>query len=775
MLRALFDGRLPEERPNYEYFGQLLASDGLVAIRPSLCWILVSSSAVRFETDGHRRGEAFKSDGLPLDSRLYPHLGLNLKREEWPERGKIIRGTLLQEYTRALSQKEASCVREISQDWEERFPGPMMNALDGVVREDLRDILHFHVTLDVQEPDRFPEGSELNSLVEVSIEQPGLQNHRWKSVTRLARPFELTPTGTTVDESANSDADEVPVSVITREIGNQYLHRPGCHGVSNGGHCDCFHGARMRRQQLAVPFPAPEWATMLSMLTGYRKHPLEAEGGADGAEAYYTTQRGSSKKSSGSSKRSSYGSTATTATGTTAPRRRSHEGAQDVGDDSFVSNSSAGSNDSNSAPTQMDLVRNIAMLQELWSCDPASQSTSPSPTGSMDDNSSSSWTRRAVIIWTFETVYSVNEKKMEVVKTPAGMGWRFLTTIDPMSQYHQQQALLTPGTKSASAGAPQLRAQAQAHHAHHQQHHNRHHQQHQHQSQQQVHQEMTAYPAGRDSVMSPHPGFHQHLNAAMSEHLSGAAWDPNMAAAMAAASNFGNAATAANYNAAPVYRQQHSISPQAPQQFGVTSPINLLDTSAYSAGLTTPPPTASLSSPYEQPQPHPPHSSQPQVQAGHGGNGSSNPYSHHPQGFQSQMSFMSAASTGSVSSDVENHGHPHGNMHHNRSQQPQPVIDPFLAGTASTGSGQSGPSGGAHGSAGSSDLAEWDAGDMGSLDGWTFGAGGHPQTAAAAPPPPQVGRGQKRGRSDSLDGSSGTGYPVASMPKLNHSGFSNWR
>lgn len=730
-----------------------------MAVRPSLCWILVSSAAVRFESEGHRRGEAFKSDGLPLDGRMYPHLGLNLKREEWPERGKIIRGTLLQEYTRSLSQKEASSVREVSQDWEDRFPGPMMDALDGIVRDDLRDILHFHVTLDVQEPDRFPEGSELNSLVEVTIEQPNLQNHRWKSVTRLARPWELMPSGTTADEGTN-DADQVPVSVITREIGNQYMHRPGCHGVGNGGHCDCFHNSRLRRQQLAVPFPAPEWATMLSMLTGYRKHSLEPENGSDGSEMYTTTQRAGSVKKSSSSKRSSYGSTTTTTTTTTATsRRHSNDAGDETGDDSFVSTSSTGSNGSNGAPpTQMDLVRNIAMLQELWSCGPASATSASSPPGdgSADGNT---WTRRAVILWTFETIYSVNEKKMEVVKTPAGTGWRFLTTIDPTSQFHQQQALVTPAIKAQQQQA------AAAHHQQAQQYHPQMHTP--------AHHQQMTYPTSRDNIMSPHPGYQQHLNAAMSEHLSGAAWDPTMAAAVAAATGYSNMSTTAatGYNptaaAASVYRQHHSLSPQAPQPYGVPSPINLLDTSAsaYGAGLTTPPPTASLPSPYDHQQ-----SAANVGASNHGGN--NNPYTNHPQGFQSQLSFMSAASTGSAgsSSDAENNGVVH-QHHHNahRQHHQQSVIDPFLA--------VSGGASGVHhhhhqATGGASELPDWDANDMTSaLEGWPAVTGAATSTTTSTAP---QSRGQKRGRSDSLDGGNG-GFPVTSMPKLNHNGFNNWR
>ncbi len=75
------------------------------------------------------------------------------------------------------------------------------------------------------------------------------------------------------------------------------------------------------------------------------------------------------------------------------------------------------------------------MFQELWSSPPEGQL----------------WMRRAVILWTFETVYSVDDKAKKVVtKSPAGTSWRFLTAIDPTSQSHQQQALIS-SQKAAAA------------------------------------------------------------------------------------------------------------------------------------------------------------------------------------------------------------------------------------------------------------------------------------------------------------------------------------
>ncbi len=40
-------------------------------------------------------------------------------------------------------------MREVAQDWDDNFP-VLAQSLDEIVRDNLRDILHFHVTLDVQ-------------------------------------------------------------------------------------------------------------------------------------------------------------------------------------------------------------------------------------------------------------------------------------------------------------------------------------------------------------------------------------------------------------------------------------------------------------------------------------------------------------------------------------------------------------------------------------------------------------------------------------------------
>ena len=107
VLRALAQDKLPNERPNYEYFAQLLASDSLVTIRPSSCWILISSATVSVETEGPRRGEGYKSDGQRLDPDKYPHLPLNLARDENRQFASFIHFLPLAERYRTLSSTEA--------------------------------------------------------------------------------------------------------------------------------------------------------------------------------------------------------------------------------------------------------------------------------------------------------------------------------------------------------------------------------------------------------------------------------------------------------------------------------------------------------------------------------------------------------------------------------------------------------------------------------------------------------------------------------------------
>ncbi|KAL2755064.1 hypothetical protein ACRALDRAFT_1082625 [Sodiomyces alcalophilus JCM 7366] len=535
VLIALSEGRLPDVRPNYEYFAQILAMDSQVVMRAKTCWIFVSSSDVTLDES---TGTALDRSGKALDTDMYPHLEKNLHRETDTglARGLAGGGVLLHEYNRELTQKESAAATEISQDWEARFP-VLHRSLEAATAENRwLDMLEMTVTLELHPRSNFPTGSELNGFVELSIAQPHLQNHRWKCVTLLQRPEELCRAG---------EGGSVLVEQ-TSEVGVQYMHRPGC-GRNSGGdsgrggglECDC----RTRpRQDVRVPFPAAEWASILSSCAGYLQEPIEARSRADG----------------GSSDEAKAAEQATL----------------------------------ESERTTADLIQQIAMFQELWSCP---------PNATPDQRK---WTRRGVLLWKFRTVHAFDDKgnpvyekisatkgrkassdgngdetgsgsrrrasKAKRVYHPPGTTWRFLTALDPISAEHQRNVCINPATNNSVPN--------------------------------------------RDMVMAPNPSYPHHLTAAMSENLS-AAWDT-----------------------VTMPGQLPSLTSNGAMSF--------LD--SFSHGLATPPPTASLHSSYApsfdsnyeqsgRQQPHQHQESQPQ-----------NPHSNQQQ--NQQLDFLASTCPTSIDS-----------------------------------------------------------------------------------------------------------------------------
>ncbi|ROT42269.1 hypothetical protein SODALDRAFT_266521 [Sodiomyces alkalinus F11] len=484
VLIALSEGRLPDVRPNYEYFAQILAMDSQVVMRAKTCWIFVSSSDVTLDEG---TGTAFDRNGKALDTDMYPHLEKNLHREtdSGLARGLAGGGVLLHEYNRELTQKESAAATEISQDWEVRFP-VLHRSLEAATAENRwLDMLELTITLELHPRSNFPTGSELNGFVELSIAQPHLQNHRWKCVTLLQRPEELCRAG---------EGGSVLVEQ-TSEVGVQYMHRPGCgrnssaEGGSGGLECDC----RTRpRQDVRVPFPAAEWASILSSCAGYLQEPIDARSRAGGAS----------------------------------------------GDDAKAAEQAT----LDSERTTAELIQQIAMFQELWSCPPDAAPNRRK------------WTRRGVLLWKFRTVYAFDDKGSPVYEKvsatkgrkvsldgddddtgsgssrrsskakrmyhPPGTTWRFLTALDPISPEHQRNVCVNPATNNSVPN--------------------------------------------RDMVMAPTPSYPHHITAAMSENLS-AAWDTV------------------------------TMPGQLPSLTSAGT-MNLLD--SFSQGVATPPPTASLHSSY---------------------------------------------------------------------------------------------------------------------------------------------------------------------------------
>lgn len=565
------ENRLPAERPNYEYFAQLLADEQLVSVRPRRCWIfvahadyVVTAHEAPQDQDGNPGEATFTATNPTTGEELahpedYPYLKENAFKDSWPrEERAMVPGTLLHQLTKNLEQVESSCVREVSSQWDVEFPelaARLHNAVEesggelqepGVPNPDRCEFLHMHLTLELQRRRHFPAQSELNSWVEINVEQPHLLNHRWKVETRLVRPAELL-----------RGENDKPLTHVETEMGVLYVHRPGCEaGASNSNRgCDCL-SQRCRRQVVSVPFPADTAARMLTYCAEYPAHPLSPRNDRSQDEAAQGKARTRGKKTKN--------------------------------------------------VTQMDLLPQIAMCQEIYSCPPELHGDETDPDNKADGGAAKApWKRRAVLLWTFETIHSIQKHQGEdkLVTAPSGRGtWRFLTPLDPTSRQHQQRSMVLPthGT---------------------------------------VHGQLTprqslSFPPGRhlprDAILSPTPSYQQHLSGSMNENFH-AVWDnPQVRQNSVFSFNGGNQPMAQqgyHPNGQPVY--QSTLAPPPPSGPGG---LSILASHQHHGGLATPPPTASMNGSF-----HNSFSSAPQqVQEAD---------MRHPS-----MSFMSVASSGETDS-----------------------------------------------------------------------------------------------------------------------------
>jgi len=267
VLVALAEGRFPNVRPNYEYFAHLLSRNSTVTVRPKTCWEFVSSSDVLLDETGTLRDRL----GNILDANQYPHLAESLQDGDSPQRGPD-GSILLHEYTRSVSQTFSTTTKDILKLWETNFPG-LYEKLDlpEPQDEDALTILEMTTTLELHK-NCFPSGSELNGLIEMAIALPSLQTHNWRCVTRLVRPKEL----------CSGPENEALVMENTDEVVVQYTHQPGCGGRATN--CGCMSRPR---QDIRVPFPAAEWASMLTKCASYPEPPTTKRrrrtGGIDGS------------------------------------------------------------------------------------------------------------------------------------------------------------------------------------------------------------------------------------------------------------------------------------------------------------------------------------------------------------------------------------------------------------------------------------------------------------------------------------------------------------
>ncbi len=505
VLVALAEGRLPDERPNYEYYGQILALNEQVQFRPKRCWIFVSHQDV---VVGEDRAGYLPTTSSKLGEGEYPHLGRNLERETWAkEEQQFFKGALLHEFTKEMHQVSSSSVKGLSKKWESAFPDlhQRLKAVTSTTTDARCDLLHLHATLELNEKRNFPAGSSLSSWVEINIEQPRLLNHRWRVETRLVRPDELS--------CSNDDSASKVIQEQHKEFTLKYQHRPGCDGLRNDGgrgHCDCL-SQRSRRDGAMIPFPVPfpadAWAQTLTNCAEFPPHPFsdKRHGRDSGLADDEEKPRG---------------------------RRRSKQ------------------------PTQMDLVPKIAMMQEIFSCPPTSLHEEEDT-----DTGSQRWTRRGVILWTFETIHSLGKEGQLVTAQCGRTDWRFLTILDASSECHKRQAVISGRRASADEYRENSNGNGPA---------------------------CASRPASRGPIVTPSPTYPHHLGASISEDFS-STWGN--------AGGLGSLSSSAAQAAYGAHFMSQTMPPHAATSQGG---YGLLDSFSSHSDLSTPPPSASLTSSFGQ-------------------------------------------------------------------------------------------------------------------------------------------------------------------------------
>jgi transcriptional enhancer factor len=531
VLAAMRQRRLPSVRPNYEYFAALLKAENQVLVKPRRCWILVAHE--HYAVAGH---EHVDEDGNPLETTYtahnkvtgaelghpedYPYLRENLFKESWPrEERTTVNGALLHQYTKSLEQVESCSANEMSALWTEDFP-ELAKRLDLAVEESVPEWDPVMVNPHRCEILHYHLTLELQRrpFPKQSELYPWVEiNVEQASLAnhRWKVVTRLVRPKEFVQNGTDRTYDEFPAA----EMRVQPVHRPGCDGNTTGRDCDC----RRRQQVLNVPFPADVMAKLLSKCVEYPAHPLIGSAASDESK---DAQRGSRGKK-------------------TKP------------------------------PTQMELVPQVAMCQEIYSC-PAD----------MDDGSKKSdpetdpkWKRRAMILWSFETIHSTQMKTEEktkrkyesLVTAPSGKAtWRFLSAIDPTSRHHQERTLIRGDTELES-GLPSIQSMSTAASRH--------------------------LSLSRESMQSPSPNYQQQFSAGMSENL-GTAWDtPTTRGGGMFAFNGNNSAALANgYHHSGQGMYQPSLTPTGPGGLSILASQQQHHHHPHHphAGLQTPPPTSSL-------------------------------------------------------------------------------------------------------------------------------------------------------------------------------------
>lgn len=435
VLTALEKRQLPAVRPNYEYFRQLLATNEKVQLRPSTCWIYVANKHLRDQPSTTilpttsdcsllLKDETKSVGGIKLEASQRHALGytsanpnpntvLNtwhtkkglLFSSEFPHRYAFnnpspndgaespwaprerevrnIRQTLLHEYTFQLKQTESSAAREVLDEWA-------------------------------------TEHKELHDMLQSVIEQHDLHNAHALPAGRLCDMFHVDvtldihrvhclPEGTSFEWPFKINVDQPGLQGHDWRV-RTFLDRPV--ELARHKHVKRRNGMVMTRDE----------ENLMNEMTHVRgcsdenpqcacrnRHrgpvwlvPIPVNTWAESLDmcAQFPRYLVPKKQDTSSKKRE-----------------------EEMPESETV--------------TQMDLMKATAMFQELWS--------SPPPNPALGEQQS--WTRRAVICWTFNTIHFFDKDK-NLCETPAQTSWRFLSAVDPLSQAHQERIYLPATTKN---------------------------------------------------------------------------------------------------------------------------------------------------------------------------------------------------------------------------------------------------------------------------------------------------------------------------------------
>ncbi|KAI1288561.1 hypothetical protein F5Y03DRAFT_404756 [Xylaria venustula] len=388
ILTAVANGRLPVKQPNYGYFYKLLNANDDVFLRPKEFWMFVSSSNRERRVtlgDGTIKPHAARFTSNDQGAKETADACPNFK--DGSNSKKVLNAGssplhVLHEYSRGLLQTESSSVGALSRKWAEHFPR---------LREKLV-AAHNDTQPSDTETSRCVVGpcDTLHFVVTLDLET----GPQCLDASELTCVVELSIDRATLYNhswrtvTSVMKPDELRLSRSEPEVWD--LDELAEASISHDAGCTSGRPCRCAQHHIRIPFPVDTWAAILTKLAPYPTADRDHEENRPGS--HYRRRQAQSRK---------------------------------IQKDGGFGKSGGSSGTRNVT----ELLSEVAVYQEIWSA--------PNAGGWVPEVSSGrSWTRRAVVLWTFNPVQKRKDKSPE----PSGATWRFLTKLDSFSQYHQEHA-----------------------------------------------------------------------------------------------------------------------------------------------------------------------------------------------------------------------------------------------------------------------------------------------------------------------------------------------